>query len=233
MPSGTVRRWRLLMSRGWGLTHDEIRSIINDTADDLWPPGWDDHFGYGRINASAAMLAADETTIRIISSDPPDEAIDARQPSEPNGDNPAGWQVIELTFDGDVSELSADAFSVVTEGGTYTPQISDVVPAGYDTVAVVLDSFIPTVAWTTIRHDFSGTSVRLGYLPGDANGDWTSAPADILAVVDALNGVADLEIWQTDVDRDGSTAEPDILRVIDLLNGAGTYEVYLDAMLSR
>jgi subtilisin family serine protease len=216
-----------------GLTHDEIRSIINDTVDDLGPPGWDDHFGYGRINASAAMLAADETTIRVVASAPPDGAIDARQPSEPNGDNPTGWQVVELTFDGDVSGLTADDFSVVTEGGAYTPQISDVKLTGYDTVAVFLDSFIPTVAWTTIRHDFSGTGARLGYLPGDANGDRTSAPADILAVVDALNGVADLEIWQTDVDRDGDTTEQDILRVIDLLNGMGGYDDYLDAMLPK
>jgi subtilisin family serine protease len=40
------------------LTNDEIRSIIEETADDLGSPGWDPSFGHGRINAFAAIQAA-------------------------------------------------------------------------------------------------------------------------------------------------------------------------------
>jgi thermitase len=43
----------------WGvnpdLTPDQVRDVITDTADDLGTPGPDDFFGYGRINAQAAM----------------------------------------------------------------------------------------------------------------------------------------------------------------------------------
>ncbi|MCH9018112.1 MAG: S8 family serine peptidase, partial [Chloroflexi bacterium] len=40
-----------------GLGVDEIRSIINTTADDLGTSGWDPVFGHGRINAYIPMLA--------------------------------------------------------------------------------------------------------------------------------------------------------------------------------
>lgn len=36
----------------------EIRTIIESTAVDLGPPGWDEHFGAGRVNAGAAVWAA-------------------------------------------------------------------------------------------------------------------------------------------------------------------------------
>jgi len=39
------------------LTADEVESIIESTAVDLGEPGRDDYFGYGRIDASAAVMA--------------------------------------------------------------------------------------------------------------------------------------------------------------------------------
>lgn len=39
------------------LTNDQIAEIIQQTANDLGPSGWDDHFGYGRINAGNALIA--------------------------------------------------------------------------------------------------------------------------------------------------------------------------------
>ena len=94
-----------------------------------------------------------------------------------------------------------------------------------------LDTAIPLVAWTTIRHNFSGTEVRLGYLPGDVDGSQTSDAEDILAVIDGLNGIVELDVWQSDTNRDGTPAPADILRVVDLLNGAGVYDAYLDVSL--
>jgi subtilisin family serine protease len=209
-----------------GLSNDEIWTILTDMADDLGVTGWDQYYGHGRINAEAALIAAGATTVRVISSDPPSGAVDARQPSETDGTDPAGWSSATLTFNGDPSALLIEDFSVETEGSEDTPQILSVSPAGPNAVTVTLDSTIPIGAWTTIRHDYSGTGVRLGYLPGDVDGDLTSAPADILEVIDGLNGVTPLEIWKSDVDRDGTPAPADILRVIDLLNGAGVYDVY-------
>jgi PKD repeat protein len=42
-----------------GLTNSEVRSIIETTADDLGSAGFDDVYGNGRINALAAVQAAD------------------------------------------------------------------------------------------------------------------------------------------------------------------------------
>lgn len=39
------------------LTPDEVRDIIEKTAVDLGPPGWDDEYGHGRVDAYAAVRA--------------------------------------------------------------------------------------------------------------------------------------------------------------------------------
>jgi serine protease len=45
-------------SNGNGQINDEIRNIIQSTADDLGKQGWDRAYGWGRINAYNAVLAA-------------------------------------------------------------------------------------------------------------------------------------------------------------------------------
>ena len=108
----------------------------------------------------------------------------------------------------------------------------EILPLG-TTHADYFDGPIPAGAWTRITHNDSGTSVCLGYLPADSDGDRTSAPADILKVIDHLNGVDVRPIYSVDMDRDGDPAPADILRVIDLLNGAATYDPWLDASLPQ
>jgi thermitase len=48
----------LVWSADLSLTNDEVRQIIESTADDLGAAGWDQYFGYGRINAYQAVLEA-------------------------------------------------------------------------------------------------------------------------------------------------------------------------------
>lgn len=43
---------------GDGFLNDQIRDLIEDTADDLGKPGWDRDYGWGRINVYNAVLAA-------------------------------------------------------------------------------------------------------------------------------------------------------------------------------
>ncbi len=47
----------LIWSLDSGLPHDQVRNIVQTTADDLGTSGKDDYFGYGRINASQALAA--------------------------------------------------------------------------------------------------------------------------------------------------------------------------------
>ena len=55
----------LMKSLKQDLSNDEIREILNKTAIDLGDPGKDDFFGYGMVNASAAVLEVYERYIQI------------------------------------------------------------------------------------------------------------------------------------------------------------------------
>ncbi|MCK4872717.1 MAG: S8 family serine peptidase [Phycisphaerales bacterium] len=48
----------LVWSANLTLTNDQVRSIIESTADDKGATGWDQQFGHGRVNARAAVEAA-------------------------------------------------------------------------------------------------------------------------------------------------------------------------------
>ena len=169
--------------------------------------------------------------VQIIESNPPDGAIDARQPSDPDGSDVSGWDSIELTFDGNVAELAPEDFVISVNPTVRPPEIVSVVTDG-NTATLEYSDVIPLEAWTTIMLVSNGTNTRIGYLPADVNNDGLSNANDVLALIDALNGVGDsLAIYQTDIDRSGETNPNDVLRAIDLLNGAGAYDVWLGAAL--
>lgn len=57
----------LLLSAKPGLTNEQVRGVIELTAEDLGEPGWDPGFGHGRIDALAALRAV--TTPRLADLD--------------------------------------------------------------------------------------------------------------------------------------------------------------------
>ncbi|MFQ5413688.1 MAG: hypothetical protein ACE5E6_04435, partial [Phycisphaerae bacterium] len=117
--------------------------------------------------------------LTILWSDPPDGAIDARQPSEPDGSNPAGWDAIVLTFDGDATGMTPDDFLIEQDppGDPPVPDIAGVAVDG-DAVTLALTGSINVARWTRFTHAASGTSVRIGYLPADVNNDRLSNAND-------------------------------------------------------
>lgn len=166
--------------------------------------------------------------ISSISFDLPTGGIDARQPTSLDGSLVYGWQFIDVSFVGAGSDLLPSEFVVTQQGGNgQVPDVLFVIPQDEDTVSLLLSAPIHLAAWTTITHTCSGVSIRLGYLPGDVNGDGTTRPLDILSLIDSLNGVGETRpIWSTDVDRSGQANPADILRLIDLLNGAEAFDVW-------
>ena len=196
-----------------------------------WTPDACD-IAYGISNDDNNNGIPDECEIAIVSSEPPDGAIDARQPSEPDGTNPAGWDSIAITFDADVTNLTPADFSIAVDPPGPAPVIAELLADG-DTVTIMLSETVPLQAWTIVTHDPSGARVRIGYLPADANNDRLSYTNDVSFMIDALNGVVDPAppAYQTDIDRSGMVNANDILRTIDLLNGAGVYGEYLGATL--
>ncbi len=199
-----------------------------------------DRFGCVSLSAHVAMVGAwwnDDGGhssgsayvfgINPVPSDPPCGAIDARQPSEPDGSEVAGWSSVALTFDEPLGEMNAEDFAVVISPPGDAPTVADVTTDG-NTATVQFDDFIPTEAWTTITHWPTGAVTRIGCLPADVNNDKLSNSGDILFMIDVLNGIVDPTppLYQTDTDRSAQANPADILRVIDLLNGAGVYEVW-------
>ena len=57
----------LLLSKYHDLSHTEIVKALTTSAVDLGTPGYDYDYGYGRIDAKAAMAAADA----IVAARPP------------------------------------------------------------------------------------------------------------------------------------------------------------------
>ncbi len=162
--------------------------------------------------------------LTLLSSNPPAEAIDARRPSDPDGNNPTGWTIFDLTLNGEPCPMSSARFIVSQQGGTQAvPVVSSVQMLSESVVRLTLNKAVDPGAWTLIEDTLSGVYLHVGFLPGDVNGNGTTTPSDILTLIDSLNGVSLLPQWSSDVDRSGIPAPADILTLIDLLNGAGTF----------
>lgn len=212
------------------LTNDQIEEIIETSAEDRGEIGWDNKFGFGRINAHLALLAAAQWP-GILESSPPDMAIDAGQPFDPNTLEPQGWSSIEVRFPRDVGGVASSDFVIDQAVAGAAPIVTAIEPLDIDRVRVVLDRPIDPLAWTTLTHVATGSRVRLGFLPGDCDGDAFTSPADILALIDSLNEVFPRPLHSTDIDRSGLALPADILGLIDLLNGAAPYASYNGASL--
>ena len=172
---------------------------------------------------------------------PPDGFLDARRPY-PVGD--AGYLEGVNTFVvtappgadrlGCWESCETDNNSEMHTGMAPPNPLLGVEDNGDGTFTITLERPIAHGEVTTITYSSStGATVVTGaftYLPGDCDGDGTTAPADILCVVDCLNSPP-CELSRCDCDRDGECAPADILCVIDLLNGAGEFEPWLDVMI--
>lgn len=183
---------------------------------------------------------------QLVSSDPPDGAIDARQPhAVASTTPPQGYSQVQVCFDSEIfgsdgQAVGPDDFSteVTTSGGTSPgPAVTGVTDVGGFCYDITLESAIAPQAWTTLIANVQGADgdpiepsadrSDVGFLPGDVNGDRTTAASDVLALIDHLNGVTSLPHYSTDIDRSDVTAAPDVLREIDLLNGAGEFNPWV------
>ncbi|MFQ5461177.1 MAG: hypothetical protein ACE5E5_00970 [Phycisphaerae bacterium] len=180
--------------------------------------------------ADLTITVGDVVICQVTGSTPPNCATDARQPTNLDGTVSFGWDsiTIDLTCD-TTANVQASDFAVTVDSGV-PPNIISGTTSG-NSITLQLDGAIPVGQWTCFEYTPSAESVCLGYLPADVNGDHTSAPADILAVIDSLNGVTPLPVYATDADRSGVAGPEDILRVIDLLNGAASLPAFLDVSI--
>jgi outer membrane protein assembly factor BamB len=177
-------------------------------------------------NLNGVLDDCDTACVSIISSFPPHESIDARQPTELNGEPLLSAPHLIVTF-AEFPTAVIDDFTISVVGSEDAPpELIEAVYLEGTTMRLQLDRPLIPGTWTTIELGCNEESVRLGHLPADVDGDGTAGPLDILALVDHLNSVVEWPSYSTDMNRSGVSEPQDILRVIDLLNGAGEFEVW-------
>lgn len=161
---------------------------------------------------------------------PPHLAVDARRPHLPG--NPAvreGFQVFTATGP---SGAQASCWSVQETATFGSPNtITSVLEAPAGTYTITLSRPITAGAGTSITYTPSVGSTSLGCFkshPANVNSDSAAAPADIIQLIDHLNGVRvpPLAIWQCDIDRSTLCLPADIIAEIDLLNGSNGFIVW-------
>jgi hypothetical protein len=99
----------LIMAANPQLTPAEVESILEASADDLGSAGWDPYFGYGRVNAAAAVqLALGGSTADTfsptvaITSPLTGAAVSGMVPVDVSASDNVGVQRVELLADGDL-----------------------------------------------------------------------------------------------------------------------------------
>lgn len=191
----------------------------------------------------------DPPVFAITFSNPADGTVDVRQDRSVTGQTAQGFDRVRMSFtcephDAKTSEpMTAESFLITATSGIPPLVLSVFQTAQPYTYDIIFSDPIPAGAWTTITAivespdgvaiDPDANSVTLGFLPGDISGNGRSTPADLLALVDHLNGITipPLHIRQCDVDRSNSCHPADILRMIDLLNGVNTTRAWNGATL--
>jgi len=154
---------------------------------------------------------------RMLASDPPDGAVDARRPVSA-GETAGAWDKIALQFNSPTSGLAV-ADMVVEDGTSNPPRIKKIDSDGpYATIE--LDHGIRGGVWTTITHKTSHTSSKIGWFPGDVDGDGRLGSADVEGLVKALNRVETLPLYRTDIDGSGTLDAGDLTSLLDLLAGS-------------
>jgi len=122
--------------RGSPLTANEVKQILTLTADDVLPgdttgtgdpdpsqPGWDQHFGYGRLNLRAALERLGVPALGVPAKIPPEATIE----------RPAWFQVLDPDRDNDGVDETLE-FGIGIEPSSFTPFASGSSPShlGFD-----------------------------------------------------------------------------------------------------
>jgi len=197
----------LVWSANPGLTNDEVRTLIESTADDKGSAGWDPSFGHGRINAYNAVVAAmvtaeieaarscrthgaaGEFCLQLGFGDTPGDNCDPRAGS-----------VEYLEFD--VSAAVSDFGATVDCGAAYSGSISTL--GGGETIGVEFDPPLPADDCCTIT--LSGgldDTFAVATLEGDVDRNLMVNSVDFSAIKPWFGAAVGGESFLYDVNVDG------------------------------
>jgi len=160
--------------------------------------------------------------------DPVSGVVDARRPY-PSNDSTATEGIKLLTVQAPAGSNKVECWRLCETAVDGTPNgVDRVTNLGGGQYSITLKRPITAGAATTLTYLGGGAMATFFSHPGNVNADSASAPADILDLIDNLNGVKQLPfgMYSGDIDRSGLIAPADILEEIDLLNGAGQFRVW-------
>ncbi len=180
------------------------------------------------VTGSLAVTVSGCTPSGITASTPAKCSVDARRPHAPNQTTAQTVSSITLTMNTcGVAAVPANFTVACTPAGAPCPTVSTVQNAA-GSVTVNFSTPIPAGKWTCVTHAATNTKSCIGSLPGDTSGNLFTAPADILDLINHLNGVRvpPLALDHCDMDRSNLCAPADIISLIDMLNGTNGYIVW-------
>ena len=167
---------------------------------------------------------------RMLSSNPPDGAVDARNASKSSATG-GPWTTVRLVFNADSASVTPDDL-VVQDGTPNPPRIQKVTSDG-PTLTVQFDRPIQPEKWTTITHKNSSSSTRIGRFPGDVDANGKADTRDVLTLLDAVNGGHKLPDYRSDIDGNGTLGPGDVLRLLDVITEARAREKSSGAASSK
>ncbi len=101
------------------LTNTQLQSILESTTVDLGTPGYDEYYGYGRINAAAAVAAATATLATLKNNTP---AVDTQPPTvsiaAPTGGTVSGMVTVRINAADNVRVTQVNLYAGTTLVGT-------------------------------------------------------------------------------------------------------------------
>ncbi|MFH1170430.1 MAG: CARDB domain-containing protein [Candidatus Vogelbacteria bacterium] len=155
------------------------------------------------------------TPLTLLSTDPPNNAIDARDLS-----GRLGWKLVSLSFSAHLGSdwnLAAD-YSISTTNAEPI-SISNISGSATQPDVVFSRKIVPGER-VTIAHQPTNSSVCLGFLPGDVDQNGFITNIDISRLnswVGTPEGQAQ-PLWKTDINRDGIFDQADVTRAGELMS---------------
>ncbi len=154
----------VISASGGTLTPDEVQTILQNSAVDLGTAGWDNQYGYGLLDANAAVLAVAPNTNPPVAdfSGTPTSGTEPLSVSftDLSTNNPTAWS---WDFgDGGTSTLQNPSYTYNT-AGTYTVALTAINAYGSDTKSVVGYITVSAPVTNPPVADFSGTPTSGDY----------------------------------------------------------------------
>jgi len=205
----------LILDKNPGWTPAQVKTALESTATDKGDAGWDTIYGYGLIDALAAL--GDITPPTVTSTSPVADATGV-----------AVGTTVSVTFSEamDASTITTGSFtldsvagSVSYDSGTYTATFTPNENLSRNAVyTATLSTDITDAAGNPLASAYSWSFTTADVIPGDANGDGSVNALDITKVERIIAGL-DAQTPGADANQDGNINALDITKVERIIAG--------------